>query len=291
LDGGSPLPDPTDLAPTPENVARALAIRMAASIGDPVSDVVKRKKSQSWMIGQLRKAFPGHPDEQLRAAIDGLRRQKWTREDAETTRDLDRPPTRYHEPKSWPCWTERAERLGDNIPHPLTAGELISRTGLILRWGRNLTIQSLAFAEELGELWYDGTFWRRTRERIIMVDVKKQVKVKRVTRKLAVALDPTQRAALVDKMTNIRTEKAALEAELVELQATMRTRIRERQAALERTLESLSTGVSVEDVTCEERISYEDGTVTVVRKDTGALVDKREMTAEERQLSLEATGS
>lgn len=269
---------------------------MAASIGDPVSDVVKRKKSQSWMIGQLRKAFPGHPDEHLRAAIDGLRRQKWTREDAETTRDLDRPPTRYHEPKSWPCWTERAERLGDSIPHPLTAGELIQRTGHVLRWGRNLTIQSLAFAEDLGELWYDGTFWRRTRERTTMVDKQKQVKVKRVTRKLAVHLAPEAKAALVEKMTSIRTEKAALEAELAEQLASYRGRIRERQAALERTLESLSTGVAVEDVTCEERHSFEDGTVTVVRKDLpathpGALVEKREMTAEERQLPLEATGT
>jgi hypothetical protein len=288
LDGGAPLPD-LDL--TPENVARALAIRMAASIGDPVSDVVKRKKSQSWMIGQLRKAFPERSDEELRGAIEGLRRQKWTREDAETTRDHDRPPTRYHEPKAWPCWGERAERLGDTVPHPLTVRELITRTGLILRWGRNLTIQSLAFAEDLGELWYDGTFWRRTRERTIMVDKQKQVKVKRVTRKLAVTLEPAQRTALVDKMTNIRTEKAALEAELVELQATMRSRIRERQAALERTLESLSTGVAVEDVTCEERHSFEDGTVTVVRKDSGAIVEKREMTVDERQLSLEATGT
>jgi hypothetical protein len=291
LDGGSPLDDATDLAPTPDNVARALAIRMAASIGDPVSDVVKRKKSQSWMIGQLRKAFPGHPDEHLRAAIDGLRRQKWTREDAETTRDLDRPPTRYHEPKSWPCWTERAERLGDSVPHPLTVVELIARTGRLHRWGRNLTIQSLAFAEDLGELWYDGTFWRRTRERIIMVDTKSKVKTKRVTRKLAVTLDPAQKAALVDRITSIRTEKQALEAELAEVQSTIRARIREREAALERTLESLSTGVAVEDVTCEERHSFEDGTVTVVRKDSGTVVEKREMTTEERQLPLEATGS
>ena len=50
---------------------------------------------------------------------------------------------------------------------------------------------------------------------------------------------------------------------------------------------ALRNGTEVRQITVLEVYDYNDGTVTITRKDTGELIEKREMTVEERQIGLD----
>jgi hypothetical protein len=50
---------------------------------------------------------------------------------------------------------------------------------------------------------------------------------------------------------------------------------------------ALRNGTEVRQITVQELYDYHDGTVTITRKDTGELIEKRDMTADERQIGLD----
>lgn len=288
---------PSELPPPPKpDLAEqvwALAERMAKSVGCGVGDVLRRTKSRNWMLGRIRKLASGYTDEQVRQAIAGLslRHRPTSPEEQEAKRQeaADRRPLEGLEPCNFPIWTKRAERLGVCVVYPMDMEEVLRRSAARLRWARNFTIQTVAAAEDLGEVWYDGRFWQRTAERIIVANSKS--KTKRVTRHLPVTLKPEDHAELVQRLRTIDDERDALEAELVEQKKVLGQRIRDRETAREKVVEALKTGRETHLVECEERWSYDLRQVTVVRKDSGEIVEAREMTAQELQLQLPETAS
>lgn len=273
-------------------LVRLLAERMAASVGCEIGNVLARTKSRSWMLGKLRRVCPQYSDDHIRSTIAALSRvhRPPALPDVPVVEEAPRRALFGLEPSTFPIWLERATTLGGIIVYPMRMDELIRRSEARLKWGRNLTIQATSAAEDHGEAYYDGNFWLRTPERILMATAK--TKTKRVSRRLPVQLRPEDQAELTKRIADIDAEKESLEAELAEQTRTLKGRIKERIEARERAIESLKTGREVQVVECEERWQYDARSVTTVRKDTGAVVESREMTPEELQLSLgEATPS
>ena len=285
------LPPPPQDAETLVEQIRALAERMAKSVGCGVGDVLRRTKSRNWMLGQIRKLRPGGlDDEQVRELIAGLSKvHRPTPIGEQPVKLTNRRPTIGLEPSQWPVWSGRADQLGDLVVYPMEMPELIRRSAGRLRWTRNFTIQTVSAAEDVGELWWDGFFWQRTEERIIVSNPK--TKVKRVTRHLPVELKDADRAELINRLKAIDDERRALEAELDEQKRVLTAKLKDRVTARERVIDSLQTGRETQLVTCEERFDFGSRTVTVVRKDNGAVVESREMTADELQLKLPETAA
>jgi hypothetical protein len=284
----SVIPPPPNAPPLVEQI-RELAERMAKSVGCGVGDVLRRTKSRNWMLGQIRKLRPnGLDDDEVRDCIVELAKtNRPTPVGEQVVKLTNRRPIGGLEPSDWPCWSGRAESLGAQIVYPMDIAEVIRRSQRALGWSKNFTIQSTAAAEDVGELWWDGIYWQRTKERIIVQNTK--AKVKRVVRHLPVELRDVDKAELINRLNAIDDERKALEAELFEQKSTLTAKLKDRATARERVIDSLRTGRETQLVTCEERYDYSSRTVTTVRKDTGAVVETREMNASELQLALPET--
>jgi hypothetical protein len=287
------------LVPPPANepsldvVVFMLADTMASSIHEGIGDVVRRKKSCSWILGRVRLLKRGWSDDEIREAIAKLAKRHHRTEPLESLGEI-RP--RRQQP--WledskvegslaPVWVTRAESLGAIVSHPMTMAELLRRSASRLSWQRNWTIQATSAAEDHGELWYDPSFgfWQRTPERTLMANSKG--KTMRVQRYLPVLVKPEDEAELKKRVLSLDTEAAALEAALAEEKRRVAAKVKAIIEERERTIRALATGSEVRQVDCEERWSYDTRTVTTVRKDTGEVVGvPREMTAEELQLRM-----
>jgi hypothetical protein len=280
------LPASIHEPPPLDEVILRLAQTMAESIGEQVGDVLARTKSKSWMLGRLRRAYQGtKTDDEIRAAMDRLARQhhRSAPRTEVTVTELPREQ-RWLEYSQNPIWQSRVLELGGILAYPMTAREIIDRAAVVLRWNENPVKQSLAACEIYGEAWYDPAFnfWQRTPERILMANSKG--KTVRVQRHLPVKV--TDEGELKRRLSRIDTEAEALEASLAEERRRVAAELKRLVDKRERTLESWKTGVETQLVECEERWSYQDREVTTVRKDTGEVVERREMTAEELQLRM-----
>lgn len=117
-----------------------------------------------------------------------------------------------------------------------------------------------------------------------------KIDTKRVTRSLVVVLKPEDQTELRERARLIDQERESLEEELAEQTRALRARIRERHEAREKVVQAMITGKEKRPVDCEERWDYVRHQVTVVRKDTGEVVESpRPMTNEEMQLRLPST--
>lgn len=281
------LPPEDDQPPLVEQV-RELAARMAKSVGCGVGDVLRRTKSRNWMLGQLRRLCEGHDDDEIRDCIVELAKEiRPTKPGEQPVKLTNRRPIAGLEPSAWPIWGGRTELIGAVVVYPMEMGELIRRSKYALGWERNFTIQSTTAAEDAGELWWDGIYWQRTKERIIVANSK--MKVKRVVRNLPVALKEADRNALAQRILDIDSERAAVAAELEEAKKTGKAKLDQLAQARERTVQAMATGRETQGVTCEERHDYASRTVITVRKDTGTVVETREMTDDERQMPIPGT--
>lgn len=274
----------------------ALAKKMGDSVHDQIGDVLRRTKSRNWMVGRLRRSGLWS-DEQIRAEIERQRKlYRPTISDELGHRDVQltsRRPLRFLEASSWPAWGPRVDQIGALVVYPMTIHELTRRAEISLRWTENHVKQTVAAAEDAGELWYDLAFqhWHRTPERIVMSDPKKKTKTVRVQRHLPVELKGEDRAALTDRLRAASDEWDALMAELEEFKKSQRAKLQQAEDRRERIIEAITTGREVQLVECEERWAYEQREVTTVRKDTGAIVDRREMTQDELQLRIPESAS
>lgn len=282
------LPPEDETPPLVEQV-RALADRMARSVGCGIGDVLRRTKSRNWMLGQIRKLRPeGLNDDEVRECIVALsKKNPPTKPGEQPVKLTNRRPVAGLEPSAWPIWGGRTELIGAVLVYPMEMQELLRRSARTLGWSRNFTISSTAAAEDAGELWWDGIYWQRTKERIIVANSKG--KSVRVQRRLPVEINETDRAELIRRLTDIDEEKRATKAELDEVQKTLKAKLVQLDASRERVIESIRTAREIQSVTCEERFDYAGKTVTVVRKDTGAIVETREMTDDERQIPIPGT--
>jgi hypothetical protein len=277
--------------PDPDLVEEVLALakKMGDSVGDQIGDVLNRTKSRNWMVGRLRRSGLW-TDDAIRDAIDHERKNhRRTISDELCARPVQlssRRPLKFLEANTWPVWGPRVEQLGALVVYPMTVLELTRRAAQRMGWeDENWVKQTVAAAEYANELWYDRAFqhWHRTERRIILANPKKKTMTERVSRHLPVALDDKDRAELVNRLRAIDDETAALEAEFEEFKTAQRAKLRQREDARERVLNAMKTGREVQLVECESRFDYAARQVTTVRKDTGEVVESREMTTEELQ--------
>lgn len=109
------------------------------------------------------------------------------------------------------------------------------------------------------------------------------IKVSLVTKKLPVKLDDDELLErgrmLVENMRKTATAEAERKAE----NDRRKGDIELLEGVTSKISIAISTGTEDRDVECEQRKDYTHGTVTIVRMDTGELVDQRVMTADERQ--------
>lgn len=292
------LPSPAAVPAEPEPLrlwdhALALAKQMADSVSCGVGDVLHRTKSRNWMLGQLRRKLGAkHSDEEIRDCIIALGRvYRRTSPEAQAARAVDltaRRSPKGLEPSAFPCWAPRVEQLGSLVVYPMTILELSRRAEIALGWSENHVKQTTAAAEDANEIWYDRAFtlWHRTAERIVMSDPKKKTQVKRVQRHLPVELKPEDRQVLVDRIRAANEEWDALMAELAEFKKAQRAKLDAAEARREVAIKAMTSGRETQLVECEERWAYEQQQVVTVRKDTGEVVERREMTSEELQLKM-----
>lgn len=271
----------------------ALTQQMAESVGDQLGDVLRRTKSRNWMLGQLRKRTNGrHSDDEIRDAIAALARQhRPTITDELAHREVEltsRRPLIFLEASSWPAWGPRVEQLGSLVVYPMTMLELTTRAHVRLGWTDNHVKQTTAAAEDANELWYDRAFqfWNRTAERTVMTDSKKKTQVKRVQRHLPVELKAEDQNALKDRLRAASEEWDALMAELEEFKRAQKAKLQQVEQRRERVIDAITSGRETQLVECEERWAYEQREVVTVRKDTGEVVERREMTSDELQLRM-----
>jgi hypothetical protein len=285
------LPPPApDAAPSLADKVRALAERMAKSVGCNVGDVLRRTKSRNWMLGQIRRLTEGHDDDEIREAILGLSKvHRPTPPGEQPVKLTNRQPTSGLEPSEWPIWGGRTELISATLVYPMDMDELLRRSKKALGWARNFTIQSTAAAEDAGELWWDGIYWQRTKERLIVAN--KNGKIVRVQRRLPVEINDADRQELIRRLNDIEAEKKAATVELDEATKNLKAKLKALDASRERVIDAMRTGRETQSVTCEDRFDYSSGTVTTVRKDTGAVVETREMREDERQTTIPGTAA
>lgn len=88
-------------------------------------------------------------------------------------------------------------------------------------------------------------------------------------------------------LAQLHTELEALRLQKKDVLAKFKDDEDRIEGAIASAAKTLHQGFEHRLVSCRETHNFQDGTVTVVRLDTGEEIEKREMTAEERQLGLE----
>jgi hypothetical protein len=246
-----------------------------------VSEVLRRTKSQAFLFGQLRRAFPDHAEDELRALLVQLKHDPEVDIDFTTE---PRRPTVGREAAADACWATRASQLASVIECS-SPTELLDLAKQRLGWGRNFTIQTLAAAEDAGLLTYEAFCWARS-------DMATRAKIKtiRIKRTLPCVLTLEQSRQASSRAAEKLLERERLEAELKTVTADLRARIREANKAFYEAVISAHKGMVEQEVECDQKLDYKLGVVEVVRLDTGELIEARELRADEKQLELGATG-
>lgn len=124
---------------------------------------------------------------------------------------------------------------------------------------------------------------RRKEAKVRVVDTK--------PRPLPCPLTQNELGAAIERTSTLLKEKAALEDELRSFAEMQRAKLRARCADLDLCYRQITERIDYRPIACEERHVYDAGLVRIVRLDTGAIVEERPMTAQERQLPLDAVGA
>ena len=110
-------------------------------------------------------------------------------------------------------------------------------------------------------------------------------------RELPVPLTAEEKSEAEGKIAVLVVERDAIQTELDALGAKHRKRLREIKKEESRLARERTTGTKLAQVEVEEVKNFETNTVKIVRKDTGAQIEERAMTAKEReQLTLNEVG-
>lgn len=272
----------------PQSFATELALKAARSVGCRVAELVRRTKSQAYLFGRLRKAYPDRTDEELRAVVDRLR---WSPPpEPELRPRMRRAPIRGREPATAPCWVARAERLAAVVRRALTTEELYRVAQAELRWRGPFIAQTLSASEDLNTLYYVQPHWLRLQviamPKTTTPQKPKKVTVQPVVRKLPCPLADEDRLAHLDRIKGLRSQRRDLDLQLQSEQRRLRAALADVAAQIEATQAALDQGTELRDVACEERWNWTAGTVETVRRDTKAIIDKRDIKPEERQDGL-----
>jgi hypothetical protein len=82
-------------------------------------------------------------------------------------------------------------------------------------------------------------------------------------------------------------QRTEIERERAETMKTYKERLDAVALEMAKHTKALRSGTEVRQIAVLELFDYNDGTVTITRKDTGELIEKRDMTQEERQVGLD----
>lgn len=259
--------------------ALEVCTKAARNIGGTIREVAKRKKSQAYLFGKLRRRFPEVTNEELRATLHWLRHHA---PDEDFTTE-PRAPTKGREPRSEPIWAARAEQLAAEIKDS-SPDELLAIAKKRLGWSRNFTIQTLAAAEDAGLLTYEAFCWRKNDAM-----TKSNIKKVRIQRSLPCALNPEEVGRAAQAAAAKMVERSRLEAELKNLIREKRAEIAQCQHEFLRLVVASGQAIEEREVEREQKTNYKLGVVEVTRLDTGELVEARPLRPDEKQLELGAT--
>ena len=82
-------------------------------------------------------------------------------------------------------------------------------------------------------------------------------------------------------------QRTEIEKERAETMKTFKERLDAVALEMAKHTKALRTGTEVRQLAVVELFDYNDGSVTISRKDTGEVIEKRDMTQEERQIGLD----
>lgn len=268
----------------PRDFALAVARKAAQSVNCPPADLVRRAKSQAYLFGKLKRAYPGEPEDELRALVQSLRHAPELQGEQPTDAAIaSRRPTVGREACADPGWVERARQLA-GVVECCTTPELLGLAKLRLGWDRNFTLNVIVAAEDADLLTYEALCWARSDDAM-----KQKTKTIRIERTLPVPLSPEAARQSSRAATAKLLERERLEAELKNLTREMRARIAEAQKEFYRLVAASASETEERPVPCEQRFDYRLGVVEVKRLDTGELIEARALLPSERQLELGAT--
>jgi len=106
----------------------------------------------------------------------------------------------------------------------------------------------------------------------------------RITRELRVVLTPEER---IERAIEHRQKNDELNV----LKADFAADTKSRKQTMRKLMDSAANGYEHREVSCDERRDLDAGRVTVVRLDTGEVIEQRLLTDEERQLELADVGN
>ena len=107
-----------------------------------------------------------------------------------------------------------------------------------------------------------------------------------ITRDLPVALTPGEIIERSRELATALQERAVHGDHEAEVKAGLKLKAAEIEARVQRLAIIVRTGKESQPVTCEQLADYPAGTVTLVRTDTGEVVESRRMGDTERQAQL-----
>lgn len=289
----------------PREFLLLVARKAALSTSGTVADVFRKTKSQAYLFGRLKKQFPDRDPEELRRLVTKTRYDLMGDESAHVVAERPtRPPSRGREPIDSPKWDSRLRKLQQVIDVPMTTDELLAKAKRELRWSNTFFTAVISASEGRSILEYEPPYWmpapdQETRK----VPKTSRVKTKKIQLEIHCILNEEERKKIYKQVGSLQTRKGFVVSQLDDIEKKIRakhrlelksacSKQREELANIERTrerlLEYIATGTAPREIQCEERLDYESGTVTVVRLDTLDIVDRRPMSADERQMEIEA---
>ena len=97
--------------------------------------------------------------------------------------------------------------------------------------------------------------------------------------------------AAVKALSQSMKEQQALEQQMKDVTAHYREKLRAKKTEGEVLISRVRDEVEYRQVECEQRLDWSRGKVTVVRVDTGEVLEENDMTADERQVEMELMGA
>ncbi len=114
---------------------------------------------------------------------------------------------------------------------------------------------------------------------------------KKVIRRLRCKLTDKEKLAAGNRMADARAEVGRLEADLTSVKKEMAAKIQEQDAIMTQASELVRTGFESRQVHCEFVLDYQKGVAKTLRMDTRKIIEKRDLTQEERQRKLDFEGT
>lgn len=107
-----------------------------------------------------------------------------------------------------------------------------------------------------------------------------------IRKELTCTLDDSELAKYGRELSGRLSDLASIELEKKEAADNFKSRMSKIDKAIGEIQRKLHDGSEERVIECEQVLSFDTATVTIIRKDTGEVVEERPMTDEERQMPL-----